>query len=100
MYATIYVDVDAMKADLFDGDHIAKLEESLDTLQKTLPYVKITKSGVEERVESAYIDRLQRKKVELAREAFAKSFKQSISAWKGRGIKVKARSSASRARCA
>ena len=72
VYATIYVDVDAMKADLFDGDHIAKLEESLDTLQKTLPYVKITKSGVEERVESAYIDRLQRKKVELAREAFAK----------------------------
>ena len=25
--ATIYVDVDAMKADLFDGDHIARLEE-------------------------------------------------------------------------
>ena len=24
VYATIYVDVDAMKADLFDGDHIAK----------------------------------------------------------------------------
>ena len=72
VYATIYVDVDAMKADLFDGGHVAKLEESLDTLQKTLPYIKITKSGVEERVESAYIDRLQRKKVELARQAFAK----------------------------
>jgi hypothetical protein len=72
VYATIYVDVDAMKARLFDGDHIAKLEESLDTLQKTLPYLKITKSGVEERVESADIDRLQRKADELARQDFAK----------------------------
>ena len=72
VYATIYVDVQAMKAGLFDGDHIARLEEALDTLQKTLPYVKITKSGVEERVESAYIERLQRKADELARQDFAK----------------------------
>ena len=34
VYATIYVDVDAMKAGLFDGDHIATLEESLDTLRR------------------------------------------------------------------
>jgi hypothetical protein len=72
VYATIYVDVDAMKAGLVEGDHIATLEETLDTLQKTLPYIKITKSGVEERVESAYIDRLQRKADELARQDFAK----------------------------
>ena len=72
VYATIYVDVQAMKAGLFDGDHIARLEETLDTLQKTLPYIKITKSGVEERVESAYIERLQRKADELARQDFAK----------------------------
>ena len=70
VYATIYVDVQAMKAGLFDGDHIARLEETLDTLQKTLPYIKITKSGVEERVESAYIERLQRKADELARQDF------------------------------
>jgi len=77
VYATIYVDVEAMKAGLVEGDHIATLEETLDTLQKTLPYLKITKSGVEERVESAYIDRLQRKADELARQDFAKEL-QSI----------------------
>jgi hypothetical protein len=71
VYATIYVDELAMKAGLFDSGHAARLEESLDDLQKTLPYVKITKSGIEGRVESHYFDRIQRKKVELARQAFA-----------------------------
>lgn len=72
VYATVYVDEDAMKAGLLEGEHLASLEDALDTLQKTLPYVKITRTGIDEKVESDYLDRVQRKVVELARKEFAK----------------------------
>jgi hypothetical protein len=75
VYAMIYVDEEAMRAGLIEGEHLETLEEVLDTLQKTLPYVKITRTGVDEKVQSDYFDRVQRKMVELARKDFAKELK-------------------------
>ena len=101
VYATIYVDVQAMKAGLFDGDHIARLEETLDTLQKTLPYIKITKSGVEERGWSQPTSNgFRGRRTSWLVRTSRKNFKQSISVWRARGISGKARKRASVARCA
>lgn len=75
VYATIYVDEDAMKASLVEGEHIVALENDLEMLSNTIPYIKVTKSGIEERVQSDYFLRVERKQMELARKAFAQELK-------------------------
>ena len=100
VYATIYVDVDAMKADLFDGDHIASLR-SLWIRFRRRCLTSRSRSQVSRNVWSQPISTgSSGRRSSLLAKLSRKSFRQSISAWKGRGIRVKARSSASRARCA
>lgn len=74
-YAAIYVDKDAMRANLVEGEHLVTLENTLETLSNTVPYIKVTKSGIEERVESDFLRRVTRKRDELARKAFAHELK-------------------------
>jgi hypothetical protein len=75
VYATIYIDEDAMRGQLIEGEHIVTLENTMETLSNTIPYIKVTKSGIEERVESECMLRIVRKKDELARKAFAHELK-------------------------
>ena len=75
VFATIYVDEEAMKAGLFDGEHVEDLNSVLDELRKTLPHMKITYSGVDEKVESKFFQDVQHKRKELARKAFSQGLK-------------------------
>ncbi|MGZ8933068.1 MAG: hypothetical protein ACXW06_07310 [Halobacteriota archaeon] len=77
IYATIYVDEEAMKADLFTGDHVEALEDHLDEIRKTLPYTKVEKSGIEEKDISRYFAEVERVKKEILRKLLSKAIKSA-----------------------
>lgn len=75
IYGTIYVDEEAMKSSLFDAGHVETLEAHLDEIQRTLPYTKVARSGLDEKNDSAYFAELQSRKKEILREQFSRALK-------------------------
>ena len=42
-YATVQIDFEALKAQLFSGDHLATLEEHLGQIEASLPYLRVVR---------------------------------------------------------
>ena len=82
VFATIYVDQNAMKGQLFNGDHVEALRELLSRAQTDIPYLKVTESHAEEKIESHFQARVAaeskcilRAKLNSAIDGYARSAK-------------------------
>ncbi len=59
VYAKVYVDIDAIRGRVMDGENIAALERAIRDIQVSVPYIKIEKTHIEEKSENAYLRSLQ-----------------------------------------
>ena len=82
VFATIYVDEDAMKGLLFDGDHAEILRELLSRAQTEIPYLKVTESHADDKIDNHFQARvvaeskcILRARLDSAIAAYARSAK-------------------------
>lgn len=60
VYATVYVDIEAIRTEMMDGDAIEALETALRNIQTKVPYVKIDRSNVCKDEQDEYLSKLRR----------------------------------------
>lgn len=70
-WAVIEIDVDALKTQLFGSDHISTLEEHLRQIEKSLPYLRVARSGIDEKVNAVFMNKLWTAQKTAMRTAFA-----------------------------
>ena len=70
VYAQVSVDIEAVRAQMMDGDSIAALEAALRDIQIKIPYVKVEKWDVFEKEDREYMDALHRAFIIERRAAF------------------------------
>jgi len=70
VFARIEIDEDALRGDLIDGAHLASLEEILIKIETCFPYVKLIRSGLDEKVNSEFFNKVNNKKEILSRKLF------------------------------
>ena len=70
-YATVQIDFEALKAQLFSGDHLATLEEHLGQIEASLPYLRVVRSHVNEKAQGIYCQKLQVAMETAARKAYS-----------------------------
>lgn len=70
IYAKIRIDEDALKSQVIDGEMLSKIEELLSQIETSFPYLKIERTGIDEKAESEFMNKVQQKKSILARQRF------------------------------
>jgi hypothetical protein len=78
-FATIYIDEDAMKGMLFEGEHFEDLRAALTTIQNTIPYLKVVTQELEEKIESKYQAEFMREMERVERRAYKDAIDKFIS---------------------
>ena len=77
-WAVIEVDLDALKTQLFDSDHISTLEEHLRQIEKSLPYLRVARSGIDQKVDAVFMNKLWTAQKTATRKAFAALIERTL----------------------
>jgi hypothetical protein len=73
VYATVYIDVDAVKSKMMDGESIASLEDALRNIQLSVPYIKIETTDVCDKQHDDYVASMRRAFEVERRKAFVEA---------------------------
>jgi hypothetical protein len=75
IYAKIRIDEEALISQVFDGDMLSKIEELLNQIETTFPYLIIERTGIDEKAHSQFQNKLAQEKGILDRQSFNNAIK-------------------------
>ena len=78
VYSKILIDEEALRGNLVDGETIAEIESLLRQIETTFPYIKLVRSGIDEKVESDFMNKVNEKKQFLERKQFNQAIKSKL----------------------
>jgi len=79
LYATIKLDEEAMRGRLFDGGDYENLENLLEQIQTTIPYLKVIRTDVDGKIESQFQSKIVKYIDTIGRQQLLESLNTAIS---------------------